>query len=90
MRYAVTAPGFGIGGSDGANHGIFWNNTYQGNPLGVYIHNGTDAWIVSGRDYFNNTQAPGYTPYPYPHPLTQGGSAPAGSAPAAPTNLIVR
>jgi hypothetical protein len=65
----------------------FWNNTAPGGgPLGIYIHNGSNAWIVSGRDYFNGTQRPGYVPYPYPHPLTQGG----GSGPPAPTNLTVR
>ena len=26
--------------------------------------------LVQGRDYFNNTPRPGYTPYTYPHPLT--------------------
>lgn len=42
----------------------------------------TANYIVAGRDYFNATTAkPGYSPYTYPHPLTQG------SAPAAPTGL---
>ena len=27
--------------------------------------------LVQNRDYFNDTQLPGYTPYQYPHPLTQ-------------------
>jgi hypothetical protein len=29
--------------------------------------------ILAGRDYFNDTPMPGYTPYTYPHPLVQGG-----------------
>ena len=28
--------------------------------------------LVEGRDYYNNTPMPGYTPYTYPHPLTKG------------------
>jgi hypothetical protein len=43
-------------------------------------------YLVSGRDYFNNgTAKPGWTPYTYPHPLTQGSQS--SGAPAAPTNL---
>ncbi|MCK4576539.1 T9SS type A sorting domain-containing protein, partial [candidate division WOR-3 bacterium] len=32
------------------------------------------AHIQSGRDYFDNTQKPGYTPYTYPHPLITDGT----------------
>jgi hypothetical protein len=39
-------------------------------------------YIEPGRDFFNGTAKPGYTPYTYPHPLTD-----AGTAPAPPTNL---
>lgn len=39
-------------------------------------------YLVSGRDYFNGTAKPSYSPYTYPHPLTQG-----ETAPAAPTGL---
>ena len=42
--------------------------------------------IKSGRDYFNDTQKPGYTPYTYPHPL-QGVSD--TTPPAAPSGLSV-
>ena len=46
-------------------------------------------YIVSGRDYFNGSTAkPGYTPYTYPHPLTQVG-AQAPAPPSPPTNLAV-
>src|SRR5438045_2195427 len=36
--------------------------------------------IKEGRDFFNNTPKPGYTPYTYPHPLT---------GPLPPTNLQI-
>jgi hypothetical protein len=36
--------------------------------------------IVAGRDYFNDTPMPGYTPYTYPHPLTTSLSPPQPSA----------
>jgi hypothetical protein len=41
-------------------------------------------YIVSGRDYFNGTAKPNYTPYTYPHPLTSG-----GQTVAPPQNLRV-
>lgn len=41
-------------------------------------------YIVAGRDFFNGTTAkPGWSPYTYPHPLTQG----SGSPPSPPANL---
>jgi hypothetical protein len=45
-----------------------WNNTDQDNNLVNF--NTASATIVEGRDYFNNTPMPGYTPFTYPHPLT--------------------
>lgn len=42
-------------------------------------------YIQSGRDYFNGTAKPSYTPYTYPHPLTAGQGS--GNPPAAPTSL---
>jgi hypothetical protein len=42
-------------------------------------------YIIAGRDFFNGSTAkPGYTPYTYPHPLTQGQGAPP---PTPPQNL---
>jgi len=37
----------------------------------AYIPNSTN-YIVSGRDYFDNTPRPGWTPLSYPHPLRVG------------------
>jgi len=58
-----------------------WNDTYG--PTGAHINIteavGAFAFLVEGRDFFNNTRMPGYTPYVYPHPLVEGG------APATPT-----
>jgi len=42
-----------------------WNNTANGQPANVIVHNGS---IEDGRDYFLYPR-PGYVPYPYPHPL---------------------
>jgi hypothetical protein len=48
-----------------------WNNTNQdnGSSFGFTLGPG-GITILAGRDYFNDTQMPGYTPYTYPHPLT--------------------
>ncbi|HEY1663724.1 MAG TPA: hypothetical protein VGI03_15000 [Verrucomicrobiae bacterium] len=47
-----------------------WGNTLNGAPTTM-----TSAYpqIQAGRDFYNGTSAPGYTPYVYPHPLDVGG-----------------
>lgn len=63
-----------------------WNMGDPGNCNGL----GIDNYIALNRDYFPNTQKPGYTPYIYPHPLqSDTSSATSTTLPPAPTNLTV-
>ena len=64
-----------------------WNNTMNGSPATAHIRNNAAAWLQPGRDYVQNEgPKPGYAPFAYPHPLTQGGAA----GPLPPSNLTVR
>ena len=51
-----------------------WNDKYT--PTGAFvdlvIKDNNMNLQKQGRDYFNRTPMPGYTPYTYPHPLTSG------------------
>jgi len=49
-----------------------WNNRDQNNNLVNFTTGTGGTTIIQGRDYFNNTPMPGYTPYTYPHPLASG------------------
>jgi hypothetical protein len=51
-----------------------WNNTLNGSSNNV-ISGSTN--VASSRDYFAGTARPGYTPYTYPYPLTQGAQDPS-------------
>jgi hypothetical protein len=66
-----------------------WNNTRDG---GININFESDALVIRPNEhFFNNVVRPGYTPYTYPHPLTQGAAPPPPppSQPAAPTNVRI-
>lgn len=51
-----------------------WNNVHL--PGGEHINftpaASSSSTLLQGRDYYNDTPMPGYTPYTYPHPLTIG------------------
>jgi hypothetical protein len=55
-----------------------WNNTKNGVDVNITLHEGPPGCIdpqpsdhvKEGRDYYNDTERPEYTPYVYPHPLT--------------------
>jgi hypothetical protein len=48
-----------------------WNNSYEGTPIEVYVHNNCGIHIKQNRDYYNNTEKPDYSPFTYPHPLIE-------------------
>lgn len=52
-----------------------WNNKYNGDDVNFNIHNNCQVHIQPGRDYFDNVQKPGYSPFTYPHPLINNGTA---------------
>jgi hypothetical protein len=54
-----------------------WNNTQEGQPVNLFS---TEPSIKEGRDFFNETPKPGYTPFTYPHPLVSGTAPPAKPA----------
>jgi hypothetical protein len=64
-----------------------WNDIYT--PTGVHVNlqptANSAAILQEGRDFYNNTPMPGYTPYTYPHPLVSGG----GHGPQSPGDLHV-
>jgi hypothetical protein len=63
-----------------------WNNIHS--PGGEHINftpaSSSTATLLSGRDYFNDTPMPGYTPYVYPHPLVSGVQSTASAPPRSP------
>jgi hypothetical protein len=49
-----------------------WNNTDKNNNPVNFTQSSSGQSILVGRDYFNDTPMPGYSPYVYPHPLVTG------------------
>jgi hypothetical protein len=61
-----------------------YNNVGTGNmPANLQLVS-ESPHVMLGRDFFNDTQKPGYVAYTYPHPLTV-----SAVVPAAPTNLRI-
>ena len=49
-----------------------WDNTNDGEDIDMMLHDSCDHYVdhmQEGRDYFTDTERPGYVPYVYPHPL---------------------
>ncbi|MGZ3748789.1 MAG: hypothetical protein ACXWRE_15185, partial [Pseudobdellovibrionaceae bacterium] len=71
-----------------------WGNTFTGSQRGsgsVSLFSETPNYIVEGRDLING-QMPGFTQYPYPHPLVSGSGSttpPVSPTLAAPKNLRI-
>lgn len=66
-----------------------WNNKYGANNIPIIQHSCelSKSHIQPGRDYFNNAEKPGYTPYRYPHPLRESWG---DSSVTAPQNLRIQ
>ncbi len=63
------------------DYGFGFSNSCSGSTYDSSVN-----YIILNRDFFNgNTPKPGYTPYAYPHPLTQGLGQ--GAPPAPPSGL---
>jgi hypothetical protein len=45
-----------------------WNNTLNGQDADIHSRS---ILVREGRDFYNDTQRPGYKPYVYPHPLIE-------------------
>ena len=72
----------GRGQNNSADPIYVWNNS--GLPR-MQWDTGVPPYVVQNRDFLMTGPKPGYSAYPYPHPLTIG----TMQAPAAPTNLRV-
>lgn len=61
-----------------------WDNEFTTAGGGLKIANYNGNVLIEGRDYFQDTPKPGYTPYVYPHPLVSGEPAPIPPNPIPP------
>ena len=57
----------GLGTSQSLEPVYEWNNLLNGNNTGIWTR--SPSYIAAGRDFYSDTPRPGYTPYPYPHPI---------------------
>jgi hypothetical protein len=66
-----------------------WGNNFNGNTsptAGADLPSQSATFIQPGRDYYDNTPKPGYTPLVYPHPLVTGSQL----TPPPPRNLRIQ
>jgi hypothetical protein len=61
-----------------------WNNIHTASGAHVNFTSSTPN-LIAGRDYFQDTPMPGYTPYCYPHPLVSGVPCALGTPTPTPT-----
>jgi hypothetical protein len=92
---AQTSPTSPFNGTSGVGFGTLTNRPTTCTPNVGYFATDQGSWNTSGNGFGNgvlyqcsatNSWTVHYTPYSYPHPLTQG-TGPAPTAPAPPTNL---
>jgi len=48
-----------------------WNNQQDGNDFDIVVHSSVREYghLQEGRDFYNDVQRPGYSPYVYPHAI---------------------
>jgi len=92
---AQSSPTSPFNGTSGVGFGTLANRPATCTPQVGYFATDQGSWNTSGNGFGNgvlyqctatNTWSVHYTPYTYPHPLTQGNGT-TGATPGAPTNL---
>jgi hypothetical protein len=76
-NWPTVTTGYASGDYEALDPIYCWSNTVNGNtsPLCDWNRTASAAYVRPGRDYYDNTTKPGYTPYIHPHPLVSGGDA---------------
>jgi hypothetical protein len=97
-QVAQTSPTSPFNGTRGTGHGTLANRPTTCRPGVGYWAADQGSWNQSGNGFgqgqlfvctATNTWTAYYTPYTYPHPLTQGTGAPSGTGgPAPPTSWV--
>jgi hypothetical protein len=64
-------------------------NLDNGQHLNFEVPEYEKFMVVQNRDYFQDTQLPGYTPYTYPHPLVAGTPPPTPTPSPSPCPTVI-